>query len=66
MEITVNGKRKDFDAPLSVSSLLQRLGIDPRSVAVERNLKLIRRAEIDREPVQEGDNIEIIRMVAGG
>lgn len=66
MEITVNGKLQNFNAPLSVSSLLQRLGIDPRLVAVERNLRIVERTEIDQEPVEQGDDIEIIRMVAGG
>jgi len=33
---------------------------------VERNLRIVPRHEIEREPVADGDTIEIIRFVGGG
>ncbi|MEI8174097.1 MAG: sulfur carrier protein ThiS [Deltaproteobacteria bacterium] len=45
---------------------MQSLGIDPRSVVVERNLQIVARAEMENEPVGAGDTIEIIRFVGGG
>jgi len=66
VEITVNGKRQNHAAPLTVCGLLQSLGIDPRSVIVERNLIIVPRTEMEIETLQEGDSIEVIRFVGGG
>ena len=66
MEITVNGEKKTVVGPLTVKGLLESLGVNPRAVAVERNLKIITKDAFDGEAVLEGDNIEIIRMVGGG
>jgi thiamine biosynthesis protein ThiS len=66
MEISVNGHKKSFEEPLTVADLLQSLGINSRSVVVERNLTVIARGDIENEAIQEGDAIEIIRLVGGG
>jgi len=66
MEITVNGEKQHHRDPLTVGGLLQSLGINPRSVVVERNLQIVPRSEMENEPVGEGDAIEIIRFVGGG
>jgi sulfur carrier protein len=66
MEITVNGQRKDYFGPPNVTALLDSLGVSPRPVIVERNLRIVPRNELDKEPVCDGDNIEIIRFVGGG
>jgi thiamine biosynthesis protein ThiS len=66
MEITVNGQKKDYVGPPLVTGLLESLGISPRAVVVERNLRTVPRLELKEEPVQQGDSIEIIRFVGGG
>lgn len=67
MEITINGvKRTDFVSPLTVADLLEQLGINPRSVVVERNLEIVARNVINEMFVRDGDTIEIIRIVGGG
>lgn len=66
MEITVNGQKKDYDGPPLVTGLLQSLSINPRVVVVERNLRIVPRLELEKEPVRDGDSIEIIRFVGGG
>jgi len=66
MEITVNGEKQHHRGPLTIGCLLQSLGIDPRSVVVERNLQIVERSEMENEPVGAGDTIEIIRFVGGG
>ncbi len=66
MEIIVNGEKQQLEGPVTVSRLLNLLGIDPRSVAVERNLQIVARSDMESEIVEEGDNLEIIRMVGGG
>ena len=45
---------------------LQDLGIDPETVVIERNLDILNREDHGSILIQEGDSIEIIRMVDGG
>ena len=64
--ITLNGDRFELDAPLSVQALLTRLEIDPRRVAVEHNLAILKRQRFPEVIVGEGDRIEIVNFVGGG
>lgn len=66
MRIRLNGEPHEMDAPVSVSALLERLGIDPRRVAVEHNLVVIKRPTYDDTIVKDGDEIEIVNFVGGG
>ena len=66
MQITLNGERYELEAPLSVAALLERLTIDPRRVAVERNLEILKRSTYSTIIVQDGDSIEIVNFVGGG
>lgn len=66
VEITLNGEKRSLDPPLTIIELLHSLGINPQSVVVERNLKIIPHSKMEQEPVQDADTIEIIRLVSGG
>ena len=65
-QILLNGETHEITTPLSVTALLEGLGIDTRRVAVERNLVVVRRALYDTEIVSEGDEVEIVNFVGGG
>ena len=64
--ITLNGDPFDIAGPLTVSDLLARLEIDPRRVAVEHNLTVLKRAAFETTLVQDGDLVEIVNFVGGG
>jgi thiamine biosynthesis protein ThiS len=64
--ITLNGDRLEVAAPLTVSGLLAQLDIDPRRVAVELNLTVLKRTTFDATSLHEGDVIEIVNFVGGG
>ncbi len=67
MTITLNGDRYEVPAATAtVSELLNRLKIDPRRVAVERNLVVVKRAAFDTTLIAEGDQIEVVNFVGGG
>lgn len=66
MIIRVNGDPLDIPSPVSVKALLARLDIDPRRVAVEHNLIVVKRDAFDRTTIAEGDEIEIVNFVGGG
>jgi thiazole synthase len=66
MTIVLNGDPVEVAGPLTVAALLVQLGVDPRRVAVEHNLTVIKRALYESTSVQEGDQIEIVNFVGGG
>jgi thiamine biosynthesis protein ThiS len=64
--ITLNGDPFTVAEPLTISDLLGRLQIEPRSVAVERNFVVVKRDQYGATPIAEGDQIEIVNFVGGG
>ena len=66
MHITVNGHTRHMAAPLTVGELLELLRINPKTVVVERNLRIVDRGKFILEALEDGDQIEIIRLVGGG
>ena len=66
MFITLNGEPFQIDEPLSIADLLMRLAIDPRRVAIEHNLEIVRRQAYADTLVHEGDRVEIVNFVGGG
>jgi thiamine biosynthesis protein ThiS len=66
MVITLNGEHFEIEAPLSVVALLAKLDIDPRRVAVEHNLIILKRQRFPEVIVADGDRIEIVNFVGGG
>lgn len=65
MIITLNGDPYETDTG-TIAALLERLEIDPRRVAVERNFVVIKRTAYAATPVEAGDQIEIVNFVGGG
>jgi thiamine biosynthesis protein ThiS len=66
MVISLNGEPYELPGPLTVSDLLTHLQIDPRRVAVEHNLVVLKRGTFDAVVVREGDQVEIVNFVGGG
>ena len=66
MTIRVNGEPVEVAGPITLSALLAELKVDPRRVAVEHNLIVVKRALYDAVVVREGDQIEVVNFVGGG
>jgi thiamine biosynthesis protein ThiS len=64
--IKLNGESFELDEPLSIDELLKRLAIDPRRVAVEHNLAILKRHAFGEVVLREGDSVEIVNFVGGG
>jgi sulfur carrier protein len=64
--ITLNGEPYPLEQPLSVTDLLDRLEIDPRRVAIEHNLTILKRQAFPDTVVRDGDQVEIVNFVGGG
>lgn len=66
IEIAVNGERMSVEAGLNVARLIERLGLPPGRVAIERNRNVVPRARHAEEPVEPGDSFEVVTLVGGG
>jgi thiamine biosynthesis protein ThiS len=67
VSITVNGKERRVPSGWTLAELLSSLGLDPRTVVVERNGTILRdRAAFDSIELGPDDNIEIVHFVGGG
>ncbi len=65
MRLKVNGEEIDT-AAATMLQLLKEKEILPERVAVEVNLKVIKRADFEQHQLREGDVVEIVYFVGGG
>jgi sulfur carrier protein len=63
--IQVNGETREVSAA-TILALVEELGLDPRKVAVERNLAIVPRSLHGETALAEGDRIELVQFVGGG
>lgn len=66
LAIRVNGEHRRVPAGVSIAQMLAELGLDPRRVAVERNLEVVPRATLADVAVADGDVFEVVHFVGGG
>ena len=66
MEITLNGEPREIEPGTTVAQLLEQLGMQPRLLAVERNLELVPRATHAECTLSDSDRLEIVTLVGGG
>jgi len=66
MDIFVNGEERSVAAPISIAGLLSVLDLEPKKIAVERNLEIVPKSRFDTTTLSEGDRIEIVQFVGGG
>lgn len=64
--LQVNGRPVELAAPTPLLDYLHGLGIDARAVAVEVNGEILQREGYAARTLQDGDVVEIVRMVGGG
>jgi thiazole synthase len=66
VQIRVNGEPRRVPSGLSIAEMLGEIGIDPKKVAVERNLEIVPRSTFGQMHVEDGDAYEIVHFVGGG
>jgi thiamine biosynthesis protein ThiS len=64
--ITLNGESRSIAAVETIAALVRELNLVPATLLIEHNGLALHREEWNSRPVQEGDKIEFIRVVAGG
>ncbi len=66
LAIRVNGEHRRVPGGISVSEMLNEIGIDPQKVAVERNLEIVPRSTYATTALAAGDRLEIVHFIGGG
>ncbi len=66
LSITVNGEAKSIEAQQTVWAFLEGLQLDPKKVAVERNLEIVSKSLFKDVMLENGDQLEIVHFIGGG
>ena len=66
VNIAINGEKREFEEGLSVTRLIELLGVRSGRVVVELNRDVLSRDAHGTTILKEGDKLEIIHFVGGG
>ncbi|WP_374598765.1 sulfur carrier protein ThiS [Sphingosinicella sp.] len=66
ISITVNGEPRRIIPGASIAALVAELDLDPKAVAVERNLEIVPKSAYADVALADGDQLEIVHFVGGG
>lgn len=66
MKLILNGKDTEAPELATVADLARWLELPGFGSAVELNGAVVRKAEHAATPLQEGDRLEVVRLVGGG
>jgi sulfur carrier protein len=66
LKFHLNGEPQEKATGTTIAALLEDLKLPPRSVIVEYNKEFLERDLFNATILQEGDQVEIIRAIAGG
>jgi len=66
MQLLVNGETREFMGASTLGNFLMSIELPSKMVVVELNRNIVRREAYDETPLREGDQLEIVQMMAGG
>ena len=66
MTLQLNGEQREVPDGLNLTGLVEWLELPADRVAIERNLEVVKRSNWNETQLENGDRLEIVRMVGGG
>ena len=66
MELLINGEKRAVNGAKNITDVVAEHGLEPKMVLIEHNGTALRRSEWPDSPVKSGDQLEILRVSAGG
>lgn len=66
MIVTINGERKQFEAPLNLYDCLAQEGYVEMMIAVAKNRTFVPKGDYVQIFLEDGDEIEIVAPMQGG
>ena len=64
--VMINGETRSVSPGATLLDVLADLELDPRTVVVEHNRRIVRRPGLGAVKVAPGDAIELVHFVGGG
>ncbi len=66
MQIQVNGEMLQVQDSLTLTGLVEQLGLVGKRIAIELNLEIIPRSEHAETVLKDADRVEIVHAIGGG
>lgn len=66
MQVMINGESQMVDEAITISQLVDQLGLGEKRIAVEVNESIIPRGKHAETIIASGDRVEIIHAIGGG
>lgn len=66
IDLIINGAPRQFETPLDVAGLVERLELTGKRIALERNGEIVPRSQFTTTSLADGDTLEIVVAVGGG
>lgn len=66
ISVSINGAMQQFDAPISITALIEHMQIGNKRIAIERNGEIVPRGQFNTQMLSDGDTLEIVVAVGGG
>lgn len=66
MRIVVNGDGQDVMPDTTLDGLIREFHLKPENTLVQRNDDVVDRKDFSETRLEEGDRVELVRVVAGG
>ncbi|MFQ5441426.1 MAG: sulfur carrier protein ThiS [Thermodesulfobacteriota bacterium] len=66
MILKINGESREVSDGMTLEDLVEELEIKRAGIAVDVNREVVPRGSYGEKVLEEGDRVEIIRMVGGG
>jgi sulfur carrier protein len=66
VELTVNGEKREYDAPLTLEELIGALKISDKVMAAAVNMEIVKKDHWHEHRLNDGDRVELLHFVGGG
>ena len=66
IKIFLNGEEKTFEEQMSVLDLVNKLELDAKKIAIEKDLEIIHQNQFAQTILENGSKIEIVHFIGGG
>jgi sulfur carrier protein len=66
MEIVVNGEKRSVPNGITLSALINELGVLDRVMAAAVNMDIVKKENWESFVLSEGDRVELLHFVGGG
>jgi sulfur carrier protein len=66
MIVVVNGEKKELREGITVSELLDELGIKDKTMATAIDMQVVKKEDWDKRVIKDGEKVEFLHFVGGG